>query len=61
MIKNSVDPLHKEEKTLTELCAFLELKLDQPYALELTEYLKYFERIYPQLFKANESTKKNKR
>lgn len=57
MIKNSVDPLHKEEKTLTELCAFLELKLDQPYALELTEYLKYFERIYPQLFKANESTK----
>ena len=57
MIKNSANPLHKEEKTLTELCAFLELKLDQPYALELTEYLKYFERIYPQLFKANESTK----
>ncbi|MCF7643470.1 hypothetical protein [Acinetobacter johnsonii] len=40
---------------MAELCQFLELKLDQPYALELPEYLKHFETIYPQLFKANES------
>lgn len=55
--KNSVDPFYKEQKIMAELCHFLELKLDQPYALEFSEYLKHFEEIYPQLFKANESAK----
>lgn len=52
---NSLDPFHQEKKIMAELCQFLELKLDQPHALELPKYLKHFETIYPQLFKANES------
>ena len=55
MMMNSLDPFHQEKKIMAELCQFLELKLDQPHALELPKYLKHFETIYPQLFKANES------
>ncbi|AMW78531.1 hypothetical protein AMD27_06300 [Acinetobacter sp. TGL-Y2] len=54
MKKNSIDPFHQKKRILTELCEFLELKLNQPYALELPEYLKHFEMIYPQLFRANQ-------
>lgn len=52
---NSLDPFHQEKKIMAELCQFLELKLDQPHALEFPKYLKHFETICPQLFKANES------
>ena len=55
MMMNSLDPFHQEKKIMAELCQFLELKLDQPHALEFPKYLKHFETIYPQLFKANES------
>ena len=55
MLMDSLDPFHQEGKIMAELCQFLELKLDQPHALELPKYLKHFETIYPQLFKANES------
>lgn len=54
MKKNSVDLFQQKKRILTELCKFIELKLDQPYALELPEYLKHFETIYPQLFRANQ-------
>lgn len=57
VIKNNVDPLHQEKIILAELCKFIDVKLEQPYVLDSSSYLKYFESIYPQLFKVNESAK----